>query len=156
MNCSVAQSLDVVGEWWSLLIVRDVFNGIRRFEALRMHLGVSKNVLSDRLKHLVSQEILRQERYQDNPDRYEYCLTDRGEELFPILAAIMAWGDRWLNANDSPPAQLVHTVCGQVTRPKLVCEHCQMEITASDFEFRPGPGATPEHLDLFSRAIEKS
>ena len=145
-----------VGEWWSLLIVRDVFNGIRRFESLRMHLGVSKNVLSDRLKHLVNQEILRRERYQDNPDRDEYCLTERGEELFPILAAIMVWGDHWLNAEDGPPAHLVHTSCGQVTSPKLVCEHCHLEVRASNFEFRPGPGLTREHREVFDRAVKKT
>ena len=95
LNCSVAQTLEVVGEWWTLLIVRNLMCGQRRFEAIQADLGIARNILSDRLSTLVEHGIVEQVKYQDHPERFEYRLTDKGRDLFPVIAALMAWGDKW-------------------------------------------------------------
>src|SRR2546422_7515819 len=95
MNCSVARTLDAVGEWWTMLIVRDAFLGIHRFEDFQRRLGIARNVLSARLQTLVEHGILERCRYQDHPPRHEYCLTEKGMELYPVVVSLMRWGDKW-------------------------------------------------------------
>ncbi|KAA2258577.1 helix-turn-helix transcriptional regulator [Solihabitans fulvus] len=122
-RCSIARALGVLGERWSLLIVRDVFNGVRRFDELRDHLGVARNVLSQRLAGLVDAGLLTREPYQDfgSRQRYQYELTHRGRDLWPILMTLMAWGDRYL-ADDGPPVVPTHDGCGGAVRLVPVCE----------------------------------
>ncbi len=127
LDCSIARTLDVVGERWSLLILRDAFYGVRRFEELQRSLGIARNVLSDRLGKLVEQGVLRKELYEDRPPRHEYRLTEKGRDLFPVLLAMAAWGDRW--ESDGQPVQLTHEACGQVTHPVPACEHCGERLT---------------------------
>ena len=110
-NCSIARALDVVGEWWTLLIVRDVFLGIRRFEAIQADLGIARNVLSDRLSTLVERGVLEKRRYQDHPERHEYVLTEMGRDLAPVLTTLMQWGDEWLSP-EGPPMVTLHRDCG--------------------------------------------
>ena len=102
MHCSVAQCLEVVGEWWSMLILRDVFLGVTRFDDFQERLGISRNILNQRLNHLVETGVLEKVRYSDHPPRYDYRLTDKGRDLWPVLTAMRQWGDRYA-APDGPP-----------------------------------------------------
>ncbi|CCH34245.1 helix-turn-helix domain-containing protein [Actinosynnema sp. NPDC047251] len=122
--CSISRALGVLGERWSLQIVRDVFNGVRRFDALRDHLGVARNVLTTRLQHLVDAGLLTREPYQEfgSRARYEYRLTPAGRELWPVLMSLMAWGDRHLN-DGRPPVEHEHLGCGGKVHLTPVCEH---------------------------------
>src|SRR5512140_1885367 len=95
MNCSVARTLEVIGEWWSMLVVREAFNGVRRFDDFQARLGIARNVLATRLQSLVEHGILDRRLYQERPERYEYRLTEKGRELYPVLISMMRWGDRW-------------------------------------------------------------
>jgi len=94
VNCSVAQGLELIGEWWTLLIIRDTFMGVRRFDDFQRRLGISRNVLNQRLTRLVDEGILRKVPYQDRPVRYDYRLTEKGIDLWPVITAIRQWGDK--------------------------------------------------------------
>ena len=123
MNNGLAAALDVVGEWWTPLIVRSVFKGSVRFEAIQADLGVARNILTDRLNTLVSFGVLQKVQYTDRPVRHEYHLTEKGIDLYGALIALKAWGDRWmLDGNASP--QVVHTSCSNVLEPAVVCSAC--------------------------------
>ena len=127
MDCSVAQSLDVIGEWWTLLILRDAFLGYTRFEQFQDRLGIARNVLSTRLERLVAADILERQPYQDRPPRHDYRLTARGRDLFPVITSIRQWGDKWL-ADGDPPLVLQHAECGHETWFVPKCSHCGGEI----------------------------
>jgi DNA-binding HxlR family transcriptional regulator len=129
MACSVAQTLEVVGEWWTLLIVRDAFLGVRRFEDFQRRLGVSRNVLAERLATLVQHGILTPVPYQEHPPRSEYRLTDKGRELYPVIVTLRQWGDRWLQEGP-PPVLVTHNDCGHEAAAVLTCEHCGGAINA--------------------------
>ncbi len=139
--CSIARSLDIVGEWWTPLILRDVFAGLRRFEEIQADLGIARNILSDRLSTLVERGVLEKHRYHEAPDRYEYRLTDMGVDFYPVLAALMRWGDRWLAAEDGPPVLLCHEACGHETELRFTCSHCGHDLSARDVRAVRGPGA---------------
>jgi DNA-binding HxlR family transcriptional regulator len=136
MHCSVAQTLEVVGEWWTLLIVRDALLGVRRFDHFQRRLGISRNVLQERLARLVELDLLERVPYQDHPPRHEYHLTEKGQDLWPVLTALRQWGDRWA-APDGPPVLLEHTRCGELVDAVYRCSEC------GDLRMRPGPGAGP-------------
>ncbi len=138
LNCSVAQTLDVVGEWWTLLVVRNLMWGQHRFEAIQADLGIARNILSDRLVTLVAHDIVQRVKYQDHPERFEYHLTAKGRELFPVIAALMAWGDKWA-APMGAPVHLVHT-CGHTVTPTVVCDDCGQPLHLGDVRARSGPG----------------
>ncbi len=123
-RCSIARALGVLGERWSLLIVRDVFNGVRRFDALREHLGVARNVLTNRLQDLVDAGLLERTPYQEfgSRQRFEYGLTAAGRELWPVLMTLMAWGDRHV-ADGPPPVEHEHVGCGGKVTLVPICEH---------------------------------
>jgi len=140
-NCSIARTLELVGERWTLLIIRDAALGRRRFEDFQRSLGVARNVLSDRLARLVDEGILERRRYQERPERFEYRLTDKGRELRPALIALMHWGDRHL-APAGPPRIVVHAGCGGPVEQRLVCGDCGAALGPDDITSRPGPGAT--------------
>jgi DNA-binding HxlR family transcriptional regulator len=139
MHCSVAQCLEVVGEWWTMLIVRDAFLGITRFDQFQERLGISRNILNQRLSHLVEHDILKRVRYREHPPRYEYRLTAKGRDLWPVLTAMRQWGDAYA-APDGPPLQVVHRSCGNVTDAVMACAHCGERLTARDVTALPGPG----------------
>ncbi|MBI5088221.1 MAG: helix-turn-helix transcriptional regulator [Actinobacteria bacterium] len=138
LNCAVAQTLDVVGEWWTLLVVRNLMWGQRRFEAIQADLGIARNILSDRLGTLVHHEIVERVKYQDHPERFEYHLTQKGRELFPVIAALMACGDKWA-APMGAPVHLVHS-CGHAVTPTVVCDHCGTPLQLGDVTACSGPG----------------
>jgi DNA-binding HxlR family transcriptional regulator len=138
--CSVAKSLEVVGERWSLLIVRDVMNGNRRFGEIQGSLGVARNVLSARLQHLVEEGILERRAYHENPPRYEYFLTDKGLDLWPALIALLNWGDKYSAGPEGPPRLIVHKECGGVVSERGICESCGKLLHARDARQVAGPG----------------
>ena len=123
MDCSVAQCLEVVGDWWTMLIVRDAFLGVTRFEEFRQRLGISRNILQQRLTKLVDAGVLRRVPYSEHPPRDDYRLTAKGRDLWPVLTAMRQWGDTYA-APDGPPVVVVHDACGHIGRQVMVCEHC--------------------------------
>ena len=140
MNCSVAQSLEVIGEWWSMLIVRDAFLGVRRFDDFQSRLGISRNILTTRLTSLVDAGVLQKVPYQERPVRHEYRLTEKGHDLWPVLTAMREWGDRWA-APDGAPLEVVHDGCGEVMVVTPTCGHCGDPVDYRSVHVRPGPGA---------------
>jgi DNA-binding HxlR family transcriptional regulator len=139
MNCSVAQCLEVVGEWWSMLIVRDAFLGVTRFDQFQERLGISRNILHQRLSHLVDQGVLQKVAYSEHPPRYDYKLTPKGRDLWPVLTAMRQWGDKHA-APDGPPLRLVHKACGHVSDAVMTCSKCGQKLTGRDVRAIPGPG----------------
>jgi len=122
--CSVARALSVLGERWTLLIIRDAFRGTRRFDDFQASLGVTRHRLSERLKKLVAEGVLTRVPYQDRPMRYEYRLTRKGLALYPILMTLSQWGDDWMDDGNGPPQYYRHSACGKTTRPVLSCDQC--------------------------------
>jgi DNA-binding HxlR family transcriptional regulator len=141
-NCSIAHTLEAVGERWTLLIVRDAFLGTRRFDDFQRNLGVARNVLQSRLERLVDAGILRRERYQERPERFEYRLTRKGVDLWPVLVALMKWGDRHA-APGGPPVLLRHIGCGGEADDRRICQSCGKLLEANDVAPELGPGALP-------------
>jgi DNA-binding HxlR family transcriptional regulator len=140
-TCSIAESLEVIGERWSLLIVRDVLNGNRRFGEIQASLGVARNVLSARLQRLIAEGILERRPYQQSPERFEYFLTEKGLDLWPALIALLNWGDRYSSNPDGPPKIIVHKVCGGRVSDRGICESCGKTLHARDARQIPGPGS---------------
>lgn len=138
--CSIARATDVVGERWTPLILRDLFVGMSRFEDIRRDLGVASNILTVRLAKLDRHGIVKQRQYQTNPVRYEYVLTAKGRDLYPVIAALVAWGDKWLAGSDGPPSLIVHTDCGHSTTAVTVCRECGGNLNADNTYGAPGPG----------------
>jgi DNA-binding HxlR family transcriptional regulator len=138
--CSIARTLDVVGEWWTPLILRDVAYGVRRFGEIQEDLGISANVLADRLEALVSEGILQTRPYQERPPRHEYRLTEKGAELVPALLALMQWGDRWKWPGRQGPVRVVHADCGSEVRVGVNCPECERELTSAELRAKPRPG----------------
>jgi DNA-binding HxlR family transcriptional regulator len=138
--CSIAKSLEVIGERWSLLIVRDVFNGHRRFGEIQASLGVARNVLAARLQKLVDEHILERRMYQESPPRHEYFLTEKGLDLWPTLIALLSWGDRYSPTPGGPPKVILHKACGGHVSERGICESCGQVLTARDAVQVPGPG----------------
>ena len=112
LNCSIAQPLSFLGERWTLLVLRDLFLGRRRFDEFQESLGVATNVLSQRLATLVEEGIVERRRYSEHPERFEYRLTEKGRDLQPVLLALLAWGDRYTAERTGPPLEIVHERCG--------------------------------------------
>jgi DNA-binding HxlR family transcriptional regulator len=128
-ECSVGRAMDVLGERWTFLILREAFYGVRRFTDMQRSLGIARNILSARLHTLVSSGILERRRYQEEPERFEYRLTEAGRGLYPAIIAIMRWGDEHLS--DAPPVELHHS-CGELADPVLVCRHCSKPMHPHD------------------------
>ncbi len=124
VDCSIARALSVVGDRWTLLVLRDAFAGVRRFEDFRSRTGASRPVLTERLGTLVEHGVLRRVRYQERPERYEYRLTEKGVGLYPVIVSLLTWGDRWMAGDDGPPVRLRHETCGHTIAPELSCPDC--------------------------------
>ncbi len=138
--CSIAKSLEVIGERWTLLIVRDVMNGERRFDQLQRSLGVARNVLATRLGRLVEEDILERRPYQSAPPRFEYFLTEKGLDLWPALIALIGWGDRHSPGPQGPPMLIIHKDCGGRVSDRGICESCEKVLHAREARALPGPG----------------
>jgi DNA-binding HxlR family transcriptional regulator len=137
--CSIARALELVGDRWTLLVIRDAFLGVHRFEDFQKSLGVARNVLTDRLSRLVEAGILRRKAYQERPERYEYRLTRKGVGLWPVIITAMKWGDRYL-ASEGPPRLILHKDCGGEIDERLHCSRCGAELGPTDVYVEPGPG----------------
>jgi DNA-binding HxlR family transcriptional regulator len=143
--CSIAGALEVVGERWSLLIVRDVFLGLRRFDELQSNLGIARNVLQVRLRRLLEHGVLEKRRYQERPERFEYLLTEKGLELWPAIVALMQWGDEHARPAAGVPVVLEHRDCGGGVDAHRICARCGARLAVRDVIAQPGPGAPEEH-----------
>jgi DNA-binding HxlR family transcriptional regulator len=130
-SCSIGRAMELLGERWTILILREAFWGVRRFTELQRNLGIARNILSSRLHSLVAAGILERRLYQSDPDRYEYRLTEKGRDLYPAVVAIMRWGDEHLSDGAEAPVVLRHT-CGHDAQPRLTCSHCGEPLEAHD------------------------
>jgi len=149
--CPLEAALDVVGDRWSLLILRDAFYGVRRFEGFRRHLGISRKVLSQRLSRLVDAGVLRRVRVAAGAGRHEYRLTPKGGDLFPVLLAMMRWGELWTGGQDW--LRLVHLDCGCDARGRMVCEACGRSLRLGRVRALPGKDVPPEAVRALRRAV---
>jgi len=141
-NCSVARALEVLGDRWTLLVIRDAFLGVRRFDDFQRNLGVARNVLADRLARLVDEGLLERRRYQERPERFEYRLTPKGADLWRALVSLMKWGDRHYAPPAGPPRVVRHRGCGGDVSDHFICERCGAQLEGADVQIEAGPGAT--------------
>jgi DNA-binding HxlR family transcriptional regulator len=143
MNCSIARSLEEVGEWWSLLIVRECTQGSCRFDEFQSGLGIARNILTARLQRLTELGILERYPLEDRANTDGYRLTRKGEDLYPVIVALMQWGDRWLARDGKPPTALVEDATGAAIDPIAVrSKGNKRALSFRDVRFAPGPGAT--------------
>ena len=140
MNCSIARSLEIIGEWWTLLILRDAFFGITRFEEWHERLGIARNILTNRLDTLVEHGVMERVPYDEARGRFDYVLTDKGRALWPVLVTLRQWGDEWVVGHGREPVSLVHTSCGSVSHGELVCDQCGEPLEADHIRSARGPG----------------
>lgn len=152
LDCSIAATVSIIGDRWTLLILRDAFRGIRRFDDLQRDLGIARNLLTDRLTRLVDHGVLEKVPYQEKPVRYEYRLTSKGIELSPPLVALMHWGDRWMVGDGQPPVVLVHEACGTPVRQEFICDTCDTDVTP--LQLRSRHPASPISIDLSAESDE--
>ena len=149
MQCSIARTLDAIGDRWSLLIIRDAFYGVRRFDDFQRDLGVARNVLTDRLNKLIDKGVLERRQYEERPPRFEYRLTERGRDLVGVVLVMMRWGDRWTSTG-APPVRVTHTTCGHETTPVVTCSECKEELLLGQLLADPipiGAASSPGQLD---------
>ena len=140
-SCSIARTLDLVGEWWTLLILRDLFAGMSRYDEIREDLGIASNMLAARLKRLLAAGIVVREVAPEDARSWCYQLTDKGRDLFPVILSLMAWGDKWTTAPGRQPVLMVHEECGKVTAAVPTCSVCRKPLALDQLRFLPGPGA---------------
>jgi len=155
-RCPIEGLLEIVGDKWSILILRDAFYGVRRFDGFQQHLGISKKVLALRLRTLTDADILKRIAYQQRPERFEYRLSAKGQDMFPILLSMSRWGNRWLTEPGQEWLQLRHTGCGQLSEAKLVCSHCGDLLTPARVKVVAGPGAREKDIQSLARVVKKS
>jgi len=139
-SCSIARTLSVIGDRWTLLVLREAFLRTRRFEEFQARLGATRHVLADRLQKLVDHGIFERVRYQERPPRFEYKLTEKGRDLYPVIISLLGWGDRWMAGDEGPPIELVHRACGHRMVPVPTCPHCGEHVSARDVTPQPGAG----------------
>ena len=144
-NCTVGRTMAILGERWTLVVLREVFNGVRRFEDIRRHSGIPRQVLSNRLALLVEQDVLRREPYRDPGERarHEYRLTEKGFDLYPVLVAIAGWGDRYVADGAGPPVEFEHRGCGAQVRLVVECAEGHRIEAPREVQTRTGPGIRP-------------
>jgi len=141
MSCSIARSLEVIGEWWTLLIVRDAFLGVTRFDEFASRLGIARNVLTSRLDTLVEAGVMERVPYEEGErPRYDYKLTRMGRDLYPVVVTLRQWGDRWLTGEGREPVLLEHVTCGHQVTAHLVCDHCDEALVPRETRAVAGPG----------------
>jgi DNA-binding HxlR family transcriptional regulator len=140
MQCSVARTLDIIGDTWTPLVLRDIALGISRFDAIQRNLGLSRKVLAQRLRSLVEHDVVSRTAYQDAPVRYDYGLTEKGKDLAMVLVAMQRFGDKWVFGPDRAPLVWRHLGCGEVSEPVLSCDKCGEQVGPDDALPVPGPG----------------
>lgn len=132
---AVRRALEIFSDPWAFAVLQEAFFGIHRFDHFQRNLGISRSVLTRRLGNLVARGVLERRRYQERPERFEYRLSESGREMYPIFVSLRAWGDRWLDEPDEPTVRLVHELCGNESRPRLMCDRCDREIRAEDMRY---------------------
>ena len=153
--CSAARALEVLGDRWTLLLIREVVFGTRRFDEFAAHLGIARNVLTARLNTLIAADILVQVPVRDDALRMAYHLTDKGRDLLPILIALLQWGDRWLQTPDSIPIRIIERESGKVLEPMRPRNRSGKALTMRDLDWIPGPGAADPRIAPLVAAYEK-
>jgi DNA-binding HxlR family transcriptional regulator len=152
MNCPAARALEEIGDWWTLLIVREAFYGTATFSEFQERLGIAKNILTDRLNALVESGVMAREQTRPEVERYTYALTDKGRDILPILVALMQWGVRWVFGEKRRPLQILDSKDkAPIARIAVTARDGRM-LQIEDLRFRAGPGATPETLNRFAAA----
>jgi len=151
-NCSVAKTLEIVGERWTVLILREIFLGRRRFDEMAQSLGIARNVLTQRLQRLQDEGVVTKTAYQQRPERFEYRLTDKGLDLWPVMVTLMQFGDRYY-APEGPPLVITHKGCGGTLDEHRICSACGEKLAARDVEAHQGPGATPAEAPAAASAL---
>ena len=152
--CSIARTVDLLGDWWTPLVLREIFFGSTRFDEIQHGLSIGRNILAARLRRLTGAGLVERRAYQQRPPRYAYHLTEKGREFFPVLMAMVRWGDRWLHGRGAPPLLLRHTQCGELTHGELVCAHCRAPLEHADVRAELPSGATPS-LELRAAAVKR-
>jgi DNA-binding HxlR family transcriptional regulator len=140
MNCSIAQALEVVGEWWTLLILRDALLGVTRFDEFQSRLGIARNILTTRLDTLVEAGLLERRTYDEARGRADYVLTRKGKALWPVLTALRQWGDEWLTGPGHEPIFMEHVTCGKHATAEMHCSACGDRLHLRDMRAAAGPG----------------
>lgn len=139
--CNIARSANVLADLWNVLVIRQACLGTRRFDDFQRALGIGRNILTIRLTGLVEEGVLERVEYQANPSRHEYRLTDKGRDAYTVLAAMAAWGERWLAGPEGTPVQLHHTACGHDMHAVVTCSACHQPLDVRQVVARPGPGS---------------
>ncbi|MFJ9733564.1 winged helix-turn-helix transcriptional regulator [Streptomyces sp. NPDC101171] len=145
--CSIARTVDILGDGWTLLVLREVFYGESRFDGFIDSLGIARNTLTDRLRRLEKAGLLERRPYQSEPVRHEYLPTDKGRDFFGVLAAINTWGDRWLTDDTGVPVVMHHTACDHDAQATVVCSSCGEPLHHQEVTVRTGPGYPARLLD---------
>ena len=154
-HCSLARSLELIGDWWTPLIIRDLSLGLARFDDLTTNLGITRNMLTARMKTMVEANIVERVRYCERPPRDHYRLTAAGRDLVPVLSALTAWGDRWAQPAGGPPMLFRHD--GHRCTPTVCCSECGQPLTTKNLAVEPGPGAVPgPGAQLIDRLVSAS
>ncbi len=130
--CSVGRSMEILGDRWIMFIIREAFFGVKYYDVFLSNLGIATNVLTDRLKWLVENEILETHKDKNDARRKKYVMTEKGSDLFPVIMAFIKWGDRWLADDEGPPLIMKHTRCNHILTPVMCCEHCRETIDLND------------------------
>ncbi len=138
--CSIARTVDILGDWWTPILLREAFYGVRRFDDFQQSVKVSRNVLTKRLGRLVDEEVFERVPYSERPPRYEYVLTDKGRDLFGVLAAMSSFGDRWLDGGTGAPIVFHHAKCDHDSSAIVVCDHCGGPFELAEVTPHLGPG----------------
>lgn len=157
LNCSVADTLDLIGEGWTILILREAFFGSRRFEDFQKHLGIARNILTTRLQKLVDGGVLERTPIKEGAKRHEYKLTPMGRDLYPVLIALTQWGDRWLRSSSGAPVKFIERATGEEIADVAIRSKDGREVKARDLALVPGPGATAEtkeRLAIMAAVVE--
>lgn len=154
-RCSIARTVSVIGDRWTLLILRDCFLRIRRFDEFEARLGITRHILADRLKKLVDAGVLRKVPYQERPVRYEYRLTQKGLDLYPILMGIVHWGDSYMAGKAGRPLLHRHLKCGHQFDPVLTCSECGERVNPREVRVMAGPGAGPKQRQVLPAMAER-
>jgi DNA-binding HxlR family transcriptional regulator len=144
-TCSIAAALEIVGERWTMLIIREALLGVHRFDEMQGDLGIARNVLQQRLERLVANDILERRLYQERPERYAYFLTERGLDLWPAIVALMQWGDKHAGVPGGPPVRLEHRGCGGAVDDHLLCVACGEKLGPRDVWARPADHVPADH-----------
>lgn len=152
MNCGAAQALEQIGDWWTLLIVREAFYGTRTFSEFQRRLGIAKNILTDRLNQLVLRDILRKQPVGSGTKNFEYLLTDKGSDLLTVLVALMQWGDKWVFGAGNEPVRILDRETREAIARVAVAGKSGTALTIEGLRFQPGPGADATTLEKFADA----